>query len=64
MQEPNWNEVQWYLAAPAEWGFATSVNGIQVRGWDISTVTINGTEYTVWTAQGLQDSVNVTLANV
>jgi hypothetical protein len=64
VQEPNWNEVQWYLAAPAEWGFVTNVYGTQVRGWDISTVTINGIEYTVWTAQGLQDSVNVTLSNI
>lgn len=63
-EDPNWNDVQWYLAAPAEWGFETTVNGIQVGGWTKTTITINHVSYNVWTAQSLTDTVNVTLANV
>lgn len=59
-----WYDVQWYLAAPAEWGFVTSFNGIQVGGWTKTTISINGVLYNVWTAQALTDTVNVTLANV
>ena len=59
-----YNNVQWYLAAPAAWNFETTVNGIQVGGWSKSTVTINGVLYTVWTGQSLKDTVNTTLANV
>lgn len=63
-QDPNWNDVQWYLAAPAEWGFETTFNGYQVGGWHKSIVTINDIEYTVWTLGGLGDTVAVTLTNV
>ena len=63
-EDPNWNDVQWYLAAPAEWGFETTVNGIQVGGWTKTTITINHVSYNVWTAQSLTDTVNVTLANI
>lgn len=60
----NWELVQWYLAAPAEWNYVTSVNGYQVGGWTKTTISINGVLYNVWTAMELADSVNVTLANI
>ncbi len=63
-EDSEFNDVQWYLAAPAEWGFETTVNGIQVGGWTKTTITINHVSYNVWTAQSLTDTVNVTLANI
>ena len=63
-EEPNWKDVQWYLAAPAEWNFETTYNGYPVGGWSKSTVTINDIEYNVWTAQALKDTVNVTLTKI
>lgn len=63
-ETPDWSDVQWYLAAPAEWNYVTSYNGWQVGGWTKTTVTIKGVLYNVWTCMALADSVNVTLANV
>ena len=63
-EDPDWNDVQWYMAAPAEWNFNTTFNGVYVGGWIYSTVQINGIEYSVWKGGVLTDAVNVTLANV
>ena len=63
-EDSEFNDVQWYLAAPAEWGFETTYNGIQVGGWTKTTITINHVLYNVWTCQALTDTVNVTLANI
>lgn len=61
---PDRSDVQWYLAAPADWNYVTSVNGIQVGGWTKTTISINGVSYNVWTCQALVFRVNVTLANI
>ena len=63
-EDPQWNDVQWYLAAPAEWNFDTTFNGVHVGGWVYSTIEINGMEYSIWKGGVLTDSVNVTLTNV
>ena len=63
-ETPDWSDVQWYLAAPADWNYVTSFNGTQVGGWTKTTISINGVSYNVWTCQALTDTVNVTLANI
>lgn len=63
-ESSDWSDVQWYLAAPADWNYVTSFNGTQVGGWTKTTIPINGVSYNVWTAQALTDTVNVTLANI
>ena len=63
-ESEGWVDVQWYIAAPAEWGFTTTVNGYEVGGWTKTTVTIQGVKYNVWKCQVLTDTANVTLANI
>ena len=61
---PDGSDVQWYLAAPADWNYVTTFNGYQVGGWTKTTISINGVLYNVWAAQALTHTVNVTLANI
>lgn len=61
---PDGSDVQWYLAAPADWNYVTTFNGYQVGGWTKTTISINGVSYNVWAAQALEFRVNVTLANI
>ena len=61
---PDYNRVQWYLAAPADWNYVTTFNGYQVGGWTKTTISINGVSYNVWKCRALEDRVNVTLANI
>lgn len=67
-EDPNRNDVQWwYIAAPAEWGFEITYNGIKVGGWTKTTITINGVLYNVWRKSNASAEVineNITLANV